>query len=578
MLAFLPGVSFYYDVIPKAVAVLAVAGALCLYAAWRPHVITLLWTSPTSRWNVFLSAAAILVGLLATLCSPLVPLAWAGSEWRRMGALELCAITVAALFLSVHRAPVLRGLCVAGILAALYAIAQYFGWDPWLDPSGYHFGEGRYRIVRPPGTLGHSNYLAAFLLWPVFCGVGLWRTNRWLASASVSIATIALVFCGSRGALAGFAAGMALLLVLERPRHRTIAAVLSVAAVASGAFYLSPYGEPLRARVFWIGEDSAGGSRLLMWRDSLRMAFERPWTGFGPDTFATEFPLHQSAELSRQFPDFYHESPHNMFLDAFTTQGLPGVLLWVGWIALALYAAKRALQGAERPVAAALLAGLAASLVAHQFAVLVIPTMFTLLLGIGMLITLDQTSATSGWGRRFRLPALCVAALFFYQAQHLARADAALARVQESDSATAGDHWRATKNSPVSANLYLSRRWTADATRATSAIDKLRWSQIAAEAAVAATQDLEQRQNAWYNLAILQAAANDPAAVERSLRAAIAAAPTWFKPHWTLARLLAATGREARHEARIALDLNGHRDTEVVATMEEILRSAPAEQ
>jgi len=85
----------------------------------------------------------------------------------------------------------------------------------------------------------------------------------------------------------------------------------------------------------------------------------------------------------------------------------------------------------------------------------------------------------------------------------------------------------------------------------------------------------EQRQNAWYNFAMLAAAMNDPKTVEASLRAAIQAGPRWFKPHWALARLLYSAGRtdEARQEAALALDLDGRKNAEVVATMAEIVRS-----
>jgi tetratricopeptide (TPR) repeat protein len=90
-----------------------------------------------------------------------------------------------------------------------------------------------------------------------------------------------------------------------------------------------------------------------------------------------------------------------------------------------------------------------------------------------------------------------------------------------------------------------------------------------------ATTVPEQRQNAWYNFAILAAALDDPATVESSLRSAISAGPRWFKPHWALARLLYAAGRteEARAEANLALDLDGRKDAEVIATTAEIVRS-----
>jgi hypothetical protein len=66
------------------------------------------------------------------------------------------------------------------------------------------------------------------------------------------------------------------------------------------------------------------------------MAATRPWTGFGADNFVAEFPQFQSAELARAYPDFYHESPHNLFLDALTGQGVAGVVLLRTWIALGI--------------------------------------------------------------------------------------------------------------------------------------------------------------------------------------------------------------------------------------------------
>jgi len=96
----------------------------------------------------------------------------------------------------------------------------------------------------------------------------------------------------------------------------------------------------------------------------------------------------------------------------------------------------------------------------------------------------------------------------------------------------------------------------------------------ASESALRATITAEDRQNAWYNLATIDALRNDQAGVEDGLRHAIACAPNWFKPHWTLAQLLELTGRhaEARREAALAMKLNGGHDSEVTASAERILR------
>ena len=125
----------------------------------------------------------------------------------------------------------------------------------------------------------------------------------------------------------------------------------------------------------------------------------------------------------------------------------------------------------------------------------------------------------------------------------------------------------------------MSRRLAAAAARSNNVPEKLVWAQLAASAAQAATRQPEQEQNAWYNLAILQAATNDAGEVEASLRAAIGASPNWYKPHWMLARVLASAGRaeEALGEAELALDLDNAKHSEVSETLREIVRSpAPA--
>ena len=87
-----------------------------------------------------------------------------------------------------------------------------------------------------------------------------------------------------------------------------------------------------------------------------------------------------------------------------------------------------------------------------------------------------------------------------------------------------------------------------------------------------ATTSVEHSQNAWYNLAPFYAARNDAGAAESSLRAAIAHAPKWFKPHWTLAKLLEATGRlpEAALEALAAVTFDGGKHPEVSETLARI--------
>ena len=89
----------------------------------------------------------------------------------------------------------------------------------------------------------------------------------------------------------------------------------------------------------------------------------------------------------------------------------------------------------------------------------------------------------------------------------------------------------------VRAPIYFSRRWIQVSATSTDVRTKLIAAQLAWDSAVAATREPESRANAWYNLATLSAIRNDGAGTEACLREAIRASPSWFKPHWTLARL-----------------------------------------
>ena len=93
----------------------------------------------------------------------------------------------------------------------------------------------------------------------------------------------------------------------------------------------------------------------------------------------------QSAALSRAYPDFYHESAHNILLDALTAQGPFGLLALIGFIALGMYQAWR-IEGA---LPAILGAGLVAGVVANQFVVFTLPTALYFYLTAAMLVAVE---------------------------------------------------------------------------------------------------------------------------------------------------------------------------------------------
>ncbi len=541
-----PGALFYFDITPKLVVLLAGAGLLCLLGTW-----------PTTRNRLsLLLLLSVLSLVLSTALSANPSLSLYGSTWRRYGLVAQVAIFLVAWFVS--RTPdkrtIAAGISVAGTISAIYGIAQYFGWDPILPAAAYHVGEGVWTIVRPPGTLGYVSYFATWLL---ICGFVSLSLKTRLAYAAAALCWTAMLLTGTRAALAGLAAGLLLWLYRRGFRvPRRIAAAAAALLVCAAAFYLSPAGQNLRSRTRWFIEDPWGGARPRLWRDSLRMAAHRPAAGYGPETFTAAFPHYESKELARAYPDFSHESPHNIFLDALVSEGLPGLLCLIALCALGLRA--------EDPWLAA---ALAAAIVAQQFTVFTIPTGLIFYGVIALAVGEPDRDGRRGW---------LLAIPFFYLAFRFAAADHALALAQRAlptDPASAQSHYddyQRRKLPGASADLWYSRALLS--LRAPDPLRGIQAFQLGAAAAERSTRTAEDPFDAWHNLATVRAAQNDPSGTESALRFAIQAHPNWFKPHWALAQLLRLEGRrsEALAEAEIAADLNGGKNPEVAATLDQL--------
>ena len=340
-----PELSFYFDITPKAVALLTgMALALILWSGELPR-------AGTARTVAFLLIAEIAWLALATAFSSNPAVSFSGGAWRRFGFMTHAAVLGFAVMVISDCAgrperamSYLRVVALAGLPIAFYGILQHFGMDPWLASIAYRAGEGPFMIVRPPSTLGHASYFGTYLLYVVFAGVALVlaserRAWRAVGVCAILAASAAILFSGTRAAIAGVAVG-AVLLLIRVPSLRSKAALAGglITVTALLGFVISPAGAGIRSRIHWSLEEPLGGARPLLWRDSLRMAATHPGAGYGPETFTAEFPRYQSVALSRAYPDFQHESPHNLLLDTLLEQGVPGLLLFCAVVGIVLVA------------------------------------------------------------------------------------------------------------------------------------------------------------------------------------------------------------------------------------------------
>jgi len=545
-----PGIAFTFDIVPKLVVLLA-AAALAAFPARRSRflyliVLTLAWLA------------------VSTALSSRPWLSFFGSGWRRYGALAQLAVLLLAwsIYGEARRIAIfLRIVAAAGAITALYGIAQYLGWDPILPAAGYHIGSGVWTIVRPPSTLGYASYFATWLLFVIFWSLAL---PGKFARAGVALAIVALLLTGTRAAILGLLAGAAVWCFWRGFRlSRRVMGAASAVLVAGAVFYYSPAGQMMRSRTRWFQEDPWGGARPLLWRDSLRTGLARPLFGYGPETFTATFPHFESRELARAYPDFAHESPHNIFLDALVSQGVPGLLLTVVWCALGIAAAWR-IRAQHPAISASLAAALAAGIVSQQFTVFIIPTAAIFFATVALAEGLRCDAAPPRRYLPLALPLLYFAARLAMDDHALLLTERALAR---NDLAAAESHYARSDNAD---DLWYSRILTAFVGRAPTVQLRVQAQQQAITVGERATRTAEAPFNAWYSLSALRASQNDAAGTELCLRSAIAAHPNWFKPHWILAQVLLAEGRkeDARREALIAVDLDGGKHTEVERTLQ----------
>lgn len=552
-----PGSFFYFDITPKLIVLLL--GAAVSAMLWRGERAGRVFT-----WAALCTAVSLAISAAA---SPNVGLSIFGSTWRRFGVLEYLAILLLAWIIAASdnavRRAVLLAVALASGLSAAYGIAQYFGWDPLLPRSAYHIGEGIWTIVRPPGTMGYVSYFATWLLMGGFLSLALanseppaiWRRTAY-GCAALSFAAIPLT--GTRAALLGLAVGLIAAAWQRRFRIPRTAMLAAAALLLAGtAFYFSPAGWQVRSRTRWFVEDPWGGARPLLWRDSLRMAAARPLAGFGPEVFTAQFPRFESRDLARAYPDFAHESPHNIFLDALVSQGIPGMVCLVAFCAIGIGAAWRDKQPW-------IIAALAGGIAAQQFTAFTIPTAL-LFYVTAALASPRRIVQPAVWQR---IPLFAGAGLMLFCAFRYGAADRALESARASigahDVRGAAGHYAAYQRQRLpgaAADLWYSR-----ALLGVPAVLP------AGQAALAATHTAEDPFNAWYNLAEIYAIGNDTANTERCLRNAAASNPNWFKPHWMLAQVLRLEGRlaDASAEATHAADLDAGKHPEVQRTASEI--------
>ncbi|WP_298234211.1 O-antigen ligase family protein [uncultured Azohydromonas sp.] len=293
-------------------AAVALLGALALL------VVSVLWSA------VVALPASLAASALGLLLGALV-MAWSGAALQ--GPARAVALQVFLL-----------GWVVVGVLSSVIALVQVFA-PGWADGVVMARSGLPGRAV---GNLRQPNHLSTLLLWSLVALVPLREAGRFSIRSTALLGALMVVGVELSGSRTG-TLGVLLLALwgvvdkrLSRPgRLLLLGAPLFYAAWAMALKTLQE-GSALGAATR-LGEADVSGSRFGIWRNTLEMIAQQPWTGvgFGEFNFAwtlTPFPGR---------PVAFFDHTHNVVLQFAVELGVPLALLVLALLGLALWQAWR---------------------------------------------------------------------------------------------------------------------------------------------------------------------------------------------------------------------------------------------
>ena len=341
------------------------------------------------RWPDVAVIAFAALAVLATIFSVAPELSLEGEhfQWQGLVSLLMYAMAYAVARAALTDAPALRkffwALALAAAIVAAYGLLQQLR----LDPVWGVLNKGRIF-----STLGQANVLAAFFVLVLPC-IGVLavmgpRLLRALAAGSVVLGLAALGLTLSRGGYLGLLAGLVAMAAVIAPSVRTSVRfdrrwVRAGALVAVAAIVLLVAIPPARQQAVRVLDraasivntrDSSIASHLDLWAVGLRIMFDHPVLGTGPDTYALVFPRYRdrvlTAERAAFMERFRPESPHNVYLAISTGLGIPALIAYLALIAMVLVRAVRSVlltTGPIRIVGVALIGAIVGHLVSDAF-------------------------------------------------------------------------------------------------------------------------------------------------------------------------------------------------------------------
>ncbi|HEY3926993.1 MAG TPA: O-antigen ligase family protein [Candidatus Koribacter sp.] len=286
-----------------------------------------------TRWHALLLRLAALFLLLLLISAAFSPQHALAVQPLLFIAAGLLLVPIAAVGLQGRSTWLLRGIAISGVMVAIVAILNRFGFDVF-SPFGLqaNYVGGRMQIA---ATLGNPNFVAAYLASSMSAVVYFaLRPEAWFWRICLLPMFLALFFAGSHAGLLAFGV-MLFTLAMFLPRSGMQSIVIMGFCILVIAFQLRSEQHASRA----VSTSLAG--RFLIWHVAVHDGLSA--LGSGPGSFAYIYP----ARMGRWFHD--HPSPkqlafadpqthaHNDFVEFFAEAGILGGAAFLVLIALSIF-------------------------------------------------------------------------------------------------------------------------------------------------------------------------------------------------------------------------------------------------
>lgn len=324
----------------------------------------LLWRDKqryTPRSNAL--QVAVVGYLVSLLVSTFVGVDWYRSFWdnheRMLGAFTLTHYVLYYFIISVtiesekQWKTLFRWFLGAGSIVMLLGV-----WQRFVDPE---FLLNR-DAIRVSSTLGNPIYYSGYGLFLFLLGAYLFLLEKtqthWKLYAGVGsfLGLLGILLGGTRGALLGLIAAIGIGLLTyaigmkgNKTVKKTLWGIIAVGIVLSGlliGFRQTAFVKGIPAVGRLVNTSIIGGTantRIMAWGVAIDAWKDRPVFGWGPNNFYYGFNKHYRPEFLRHgIGETWFDNAHNVVMNTLATQGVVGVVFYLGIFVLAIQALIRA--------------------------------------------------------------------------------------------------------------------------------------------------------------------------------------------------------------------------------------------